>query len=224
MALTISFSPRELERVALAAYAGKRLRVFLAIVNTETYNSSTAVATWEALEVVGNGYSSYKEIIDLGLYDGTDTRYELGGIDTAGGYIDAEFNATPGGVGFTYNRVVVVVQDESSSNLITYTELTSDVATVTTASSHGLTTGDEVVISGATDSTYNGVYVVTGTPTATSFTFDKIHADITSAISVGTVKTYADTAYPHSVLTEGPDITLAPGQVITYRIQIIVDD
>lgn len=224
MALTISFSPKELERVATAAYAGKRLRVFLAIVNTETYNSSTSVATWETLSVVGNGYADYKEIIDLGSYDATDTRYELGGLDTTGGYIDAEFAATSGGVGFTYNRVIVVVQDQDSSNTITYTELTSDVATITTASGHGLTTGDEVVISGATNTTYNGVYIVTGTPTSTSFTFSKVHADIASAASVGTVKTYIDTAYPHSVLTEGPNITLAPGQTITYRIQLIVDD
>lgn len=224
MALTISFSPRELERVALEAYAGKRLRVFLAIVNTETYDSSTDVTTWETLAVVGNGYADYKEVIDLGSYDATDTRYELGGLDTTGGYIDAEFVATTGGVGFSYNRVIVVVQDVASTNTITYTELTSDVVTITTASSHGLTTGDEVVVSGATDSTYDGVYVITGTPTATSFTFDKVHANIASAVSVGTVKTYADTTYPHSVLTEGPDITLAPGQVMTYRIQIIVDD
>lgn len=224
MALTISFSPKELERVALSAYAGKRLRVFLATVGTETYTSSTAVATWQTLAITGNGYADYKEIIDLGSYDTTDTRYELGGIDTANGFIDAEFSTTPAGVGFTYNRVVVVVQNEDSSNTITYTELTSDVATITTASNHGLSVNDEVVISGATNSTFNGVYTVASVPTTTSFTFAKIHADIASTASIGSVKTYVDNTYPHSVLTESPIITLAPGQVMTYRIQIIVDD
>lgn len=224
MALTISFSPKELERVALAAYANKRLRVFLAIVGTETYTSSTNVTTWQTLAITGNGYADYKEIIDLGLYDSTDTRYELGGIDTTGGYIDAEFSATSGGVGFSFNRVVVVVQDVESTNTITYTEITSDVAKITTASAHGLAVNDEVVISGATNTIFNGVYTVTGTPTTTSFTFAKVNADIASAVSVGTVKTYVDTTYPHSVLTEAPTITLAPGQVMTYRIQMIVDD
>lgn len=224
MALTISFSPKELERVATASYANKRLRVFLAILNTETYTSSTATATWQTLSVTGNGYSDYKEVIDIGSYDSTDTRYELGGVDTTGGFIDAEFSASSGGVGFVYNRVVVVVQSVASTNTVTYTELTSNVAKVTTLSAHGLTTGSEVVISGATDSTYNGTYSVTGVPTTTSFTFAKVHADIASTASAGTVKTYADEAYPHSVLIEAPDITLSPGQVMTYRIQLIVDD
>lgn len=224
MALTISFSPKELERVALSAYAGKRLRVFLATLGTESYTSSTPTATWQTLAITGNGYADYKEIIDIGAYDTTDTRYELGGIDTTGGFIDAEFSSTPAGVGFTYNTVVVAVQQESSSNTITYTEISSDVATVTTASAHGLIAGDEVVISGATNTVYDGVYTVLDTPTTTSFTFTKVNADIGSAVSVGTVKTYADTTYPHSVLTESPTITIAPGQVMTYRIQLIVDD
>lgn len=224
MALTISFSPKELERVALSAYAGKRLRVFLANVVTETYTSSDAVTTWQTLAITGNGYADYKEIIDTGLFDSADTRYELGGIDTTGGYIDAEFVATPAGVGFTYNRVVVVVQSVSSTNTITYTELNNDVATISTSSDHGLNAGDEIVIAGASNNVYDGVYTIVDVPTTSSFTVSIVHANIASAASSGTVKTYEDATYPHSVLTEAPNITLAPGQVMTYRIQIIIDD
>lgn len=47
----------------------------------------------------------------------------------------------------------------------------SAVATVTTAAAHGLTTGDLVTLSGATQAEYNGTFAVASTPTATTFTY-----------------------------------------------------
>jgi hypothetical protein len=51
---------------------------------------------------------------------------------------------------------------------------------------------------------YNNVYVVLGKPDG--------------------VGGYIDELYLHSLLTESPSITLAPGSTITYRIQFAVDD
>lgn len=224
MAVTISLSPKEFERVAQAAYEGKRVRVFLANLTTEGYTSSSTVANWETIRLLGNGYIDYKEIIAVGSYDETDLRYEIGGSVTANGFIDAEFVASPGGVGYSYNRAVVVVQSVDVEKAISFVELTSNVATITTTTSHGLSAGDEIVVSGLTNTTFNGTYSVLAAPTGTTLTFNLISEDVVSTADTGSLKTYVNSTYPHSVLTESPSITLAPSQTMTYRIQVILDD
>jgi hypothetical protein len=64
--------------------------------------------------------------------------------------------------------------------------LTSNIATIVTASAHGYVAGDIVVIAGATNSVYNGTYTVLTAPTATSFTYARTNATITLAASAGT--------------------------------------
>ena len=63
--------------------------------------------------------------------------------------------------------------------------LTSDVATITTSAAHGFVAGDIVVITGV-DATFNGTHYITGAPTATTFTFVKDAANVTSAAASGT--------------------------------------
>lgn len=65
--------------------------------------------------------------------------------------------------------------------------LTSNVATLTTTAAHGLQTGMIIVITGV-DSTFNGTYKITGTPSTTTFTYAKTASNVTStAVSpVGT--------------------------------------
>lgn len=224
MAVTLSLSPKEFERVAIEAYQGKRARVFLANMTTQGYDTSTTVADWETIRISGNGYDDYKEIIAVGTYDQTDLRFEMGGIVTANGFIDAEFSASSAGVGYTYNRAVIVIQSVDIEKAISYVELTSDVATVTTTTAHGLTAGDEVVISGLTSTSFNGAYFVASTPSTTTFTYNLVGADVPSTADTGILRTYVDSTYPHSVMTESPVITLAPAQIMTYRIQIVLDD
>ena len=62
---------------------------------------------------------------------------------------------------------------------ITNKALTSNVATLTTASAHGLAVGMQIDISGV-DATFNGEYRVKAVPTTTTFTYDKTAADVTS--------------------------------------------
>jgi len=62
--------------------------------------------------------------------------------------------------------------------------LTSDVATITTSAAHGFFAGDIVVITGV-DATFNGTHYITGAPTATTFTFVKDAANVTSAAATG---------------------------------------
>jgi hypothetical protein len=61
-------------------------------------------------------------------------------------------------------------------------------ATLTTASPHGLITGNRVTISGATESNYNGTYVVTVTG-ASAFTYTMATAPAANASVVGTYTT-----------------------------------
>jgi hypothetical protein len=59
----------------------------------------------------------------------------------------------------------------------------STTATVTTTTSHGLITGDSVVISGALQSDYNGTYTITVTA-ATTFTYTVANSPTTPATGV----------------------------------------
>jgi hypothetical protein len=54
----------------------------------------------------------------------------------------------------------------------TTTSGTGTVATITTTSIHNLSTGDRVTVAGVTPTGYNGTFIVTGTPTTTSFTYN----------------------------------------------------
>jgi hypothetical protein len=66
-----------------------------------------------------------------------------------------------------------------SDLLIVEKQLTSNIATITTSSSHGLVEGNYVKIS-EVDSTFDGVYEVIETPTATSFTYAKTATNVLS--------------------------------------------
>jgi hypothetical protein len=58
-------------------------------------------------------------------------------------------------------------------------------ATLTTAAAHGLITGNQVTITGATESNYNGTYIITVTGT-TTFTYTMATAPSANATVVGT--------------------------------------
>jgi hypothetical protein len=62
--------------------------------------------------------------------------------------------------------------------------LTSNIATLTTSASHTYLAGDVVVVSGV-DATFNGTYNIIAVPTATTFTYAKTNANVTSAVATG---------------------------------------
>jgi hypothetical protein len=62
--------------------------------------------------------------------------------------------------------------------------LTSNIATLTTSASHTYLVGDVVVVSGV-DATFNGTYNIIEVPTATTFTYAKTAANVTSAVATG---------------------------------------
>ena len=71
--------------------------------------------------------------------------------------------------------------------------LTSNVATLTTSTAHGLTTGDVVFVAGV-DSTFNGHYTVTSAPSTTTFTYAKTASNVSST-AVSPTGTVAEVGY-----------------------------
>jgi len=62
---------------------------------------------------------------------------------------------------------------------VTNKALTSNVATLTTASAHRLFEGDTVTIT-SVDSTFNGSYIIASVPTTTTFTYVKTASNVAS--------------------------------------------
>jgi hypothetical protein len=67
---------------------------------------------------------------------------------------------------------------------VTNKALTSNIATLTTSANHTYLAGDVVVVSGV-DATFNGTFNIIAVPTATTFTYAKTNANVTSAVATG---------------------------------------
>jgi hypothetical protein len=74
----------------------------------------------------------------------------------------------------------------SSTFTVSNTQITDNIATITTSASHGFVSGDVVVIAGV-NTTYNGTYVVRSSG-STTFTVSKTNANVASASATGTVQ------------------------------------
>lgn len=83
-----------------------------------------------------------------------------------------------------------LASSKSISNLV----LTSNVATITTSAAHGYATGQRVVITLLTGPTnyadVSGTYVIASTPSSTTFTVAKTHANITTGAATGSTVAY----------------------------------
>ena len=100
MALTLTVSQKELERVAALAYEGETIKIMLASVGASGFTSESTVTNWQSVEKSGNGYVRFSQVIAAGAYDAVDARYEIPAIDAA-------FTAT--GAGYSYDRVVIYI-------------------------------------------------------------------------------------------------------------------
>ena len=69
---------------------------------------------------------------------------------------------------------------------ITNKALTTNVATITTASDHDFMPGDSVVVD-CDDAVFDGTFTIIDTPLANTFTFALTHANVPSAVATGTV-------------------------------------
>jgi hypothetical protein len=79
----------------------------------------------------------------------------------------------------------------SSTKTVSNKALTSNIATLTTSTTHALVAGDTVTVSGV-DSTFNGEYEVIATPTTSTFTYSKTASNVGSTAASGSVLRAAD--------------------------------
>ena len=83
--------------------------------------------------------------------------------------------------GFDIDKVYATI-----TATVTNKALTSNVATLTTSTAHGLAVGMEIVVTGV-DATFNGTYTIATVPTTTTLTYSKTASDVPSAAATGTI-------------------------------------
>ena len=214
MSILINVSRHELTRIAQLCYEGRYARFSLAYLQSEGYTPESSKADWDSIKLSGNGYADFRGEITTGDYDFGDNRYEMPALT-------ATFTAN-GGL-LIYNKIYIVLASASTFN-ITYIQLTSNVATITTNANHGFSAQQIVVISNASNSVFNGNYVIISVPTSNTFTYSKTAANIPYSVSSGTASRLTEETQIYGVMTESPQIILADGQTINYRIQFSTDD
>ena len=92
-------------------------------------------------------------------------------------YVMKTIGSIPG-VDYTNIRVLRRSDDQQIFNL-SNKALTSNVATLTTKTTHNLTVGQTVTVTGV-DGTFNGTYVVASVPSSTTFTYAKVATNVSS--------------------------------------------
>jgi hypothetical protein len=95
--------------------------------------------------------------------------------------------------------------------------LTSNVATLTTTTAHGLCTGMVITITGV-DATFNGEYTITGVPTTTTFTYAKTATNVVSTpvSPVGTGVAEVIHFVDYNSGTDGPVFAICDDGVNAY--------
>lgn len=129
------------------------------------------------------------------LYGSTKVDNDSGQLDSFGKLfthacairVDLSTQFDDGTFAWTYD--IEYESTNQPSFLVSTKQLTSNVATITTTTPHGFTTGNDVTITGV-DSVFNGSYTVTGTPTPLTFTYAKTNTDVslTTVSPFGSVK------------------------------------
>ena len=123
------------------------------------------------------------EKIDLGSSNSTTYNLNIN--------FDDVFNSDAKGIvisGLASDDTVDLITSSSTSPAITNVAVTSNVATITTATAHGFTTGVSVTVDSTNHNTLDGTYTITGAPTPTTFTYAKTLSDIASVADTGTTR------------------------------------
>ena len=100
---------------------------------------------------------------------------------------------------------------------ITNKALTTNVATLTTSTAHGLCIGMQIVITGV-DATFNGEYRITSVPTTTSFTYAKTATNVPSTVvsPVGTGVAEVIHFIDYNAGTDDPVFAICDDGVFAY--------
>jgi hypothetical protein len=114
---------------------------------------------------------------------------------------------------FTRNFTFVPFKAPPEKIAVTNKQLTSNIATVTTAIAHNLSQGDEVVLTDVGLS-FDGTVVVVNAPTSTTFTFYSYNSDVPSTVCGG----YIGIVLPLSALGADQNVFEYPGNVFEFTL------
>jgi hypothetical protein len=139
------------------------------------------------------GYSRYNSTQEwFEGYNGTDWALMGAATSVTGSEIipvgtTAERDAVPAPGYFRYNSTIEGFEGVTAADGVTISTITKSgtTATLTTATNHGLSTNDYVIISGAVSSEYNGTFLITVT-SVTEFTYVMASTPAANASVVGT--------------------------------------
>jgi hypothetical protein len=93
-----------------------------------------------------------------------------------------------GNLGYDYGTANAILVNTNDTDSTTFRAVSSNVATLTTGTAHGLVAGDMIRVAGMTDATYNGTFTIIAAPTTTTLTYALTHADEGStADTTGTI-------------------------------------
>jgi hypothetical protein len=147
-------------------------------------NYSTPIA--EKLFAVANGviYDSTAQTVATSVFTGlTNSKFQHINISNAGGHFLVACNGADPTMIYD-NSAWFKIATTTTAQTISSITRSGTTATLTTASAHGLITGNRVTITGATANDYNGVYVITVTG-ATTFTYVMATTPAANATVVG---------------------------------------
>ena len=130
-------------------------------------------------------------------------------------YVMKTIGSVPG-VDYTDIRILRRADEQQMFNIGTKA-LTSNVATLTTKTTHNLTIGQTVVVDGV-DATFNGTYVVTAVPSSTTFSYAKTSTNVNSTnITEDITITNKELTGNIATLTTSSAHPLEVGDVITVE-------
>jgi len=149
----------------LMNYSGTSSQKLFAAAGTKIYNADTSTAT----QVV------------TGL---TSDKFQYVNMSNTGGHFLTAVNGTDANLVYNGTDWITTANTSTAQTISSITHV-GTVATMTTASAHGLVTGNQITVAGATPTAYNGTFIVTVTG-ATTLTYTMLSTPVSDATTVGT--------------------------------------
>jgi hypothetical protein len=182
----INFFPTPNDVTLRKGYSKKSIGITGNVETLMNYANANGTNTLFAIAggVIYNASTSTATSVLTGL---TNSRFQHCMISTEGGNFLIAVNGADPAIIYDGTRWYKMATTTTAQTISTITRGGTGnlTATLTTASAHGLITGNRVTISGATESNYNGTYYITVT-SPTVFTYTMATAPTADATVVGT--------------------------------------
>jgi hypothetical protein len=137
-----------------------------------------AIASGKIYDVTATGAATQ-------VYTGlSNSKWQHINVSTAGGHFLAMVNGTDPAMIYNGTSWIVVASTSTAQTISSITRV-GTLATLNTAAPHGLVTGNQVTVTGATPSDFNGTYIITKTSN-TQFQYTMATTPASNATVVGT--------------------------------------